>query len=333
MNPESPTPPGARPSVALCTWNGEKFLRAQLDSIAAQTTAVQEIVICDDGSTDATPRIVRDFAAASSIPVRFEMNPTRLGVTRNFEKAISLCTSQIIFLSDQDDVWRQDKVASLIACFADPAVGLAFSNAEVVKDDLSAAGYSLWQSIWFDAAEQQRVRSGDALPVLLRHAIAAGSTLAFRASHLPLILPIPDFTHSHDIWITLLIACVARICPLDKNLVRHRLHSANMVGMQNHNLLSQIRMARWQISSGAFQYAADLHEAALNRLRQFAVGDPGFDHKSAVLTDKIFHSRLRHHMPRSWLRRLRPIAGELRAGNYGKYSYGYKSVLQDLFLR
>jgi glycosyltransferase involved in cell wall biosynthesis len=333
MNPESANPPGDRPSVALCTWNGEKFLRAQLDSITAQTSAVSEIVVCDDCSTDATGRIVRDFAAASSIPVRFEINPTRLGVTRNFEKAVSLCTGQIIFLCDQDDLWRQDKVASLLACFANPAVGLAFSNAEVVREDLSSAGYNLWQSIWFDAAEQQRVRSGDALPVLLRHSIAAGSTLAFRASHLPLILPIPDFPHCHDIWITLLIACVAGICPLDKNLVGHRLHSANAVGMQNHNFLSQIKMARRQVSSGAFQYAADLHQAALDRLRQFAAEDPGFDRKFAVLTEKVSHSRIRQNMPKSWLRRLRPIARELGAGNYRKYSYGYKSVLQDLFLR
>jgi hypothetical protein len=126
-----------------------------------------------------------------------------------------------------------------------------------------------------------------------------------------------------------LIACVARICPLDKNLVRHRLHSANTVGMQNHNLLGQIKMARWQVSSGAFKYAADLHEAALDRLRQFAANDRNF----ALLSEKISHSRLRHDMPGPWFRRLGPIGREIRAGNYRKYSYGYKSVLQDLFLR
>jgi hypothetical protein len=144
-----------------------------------------------------------------------------------------------------------------------------------------------------------------------------------------MILPIPDLPHCHDIWITLLIACVARLCPLDKNLVRHRLHSANTVGMENHNLLSQIRMARWQVRSGAFKYAADLHEAALNRLRQFAA-DEG---PSALLSAKVAHSRLRQNMPRFWFYRWGPIGRELRAGNYGKYSYGYKSVLQDLFLR
>jgi glycosyltransferase involved in cell wall biosynthesis len=333
MNPENANPSGDRLSVALCTRNGEKFFRAQLDSIAAQTKSVQEIVVCDDGSTDATPQIVRDFAAGSNIPVRFEVNATRLGVTRNFEKAISLCTGQIIFLCDQDDVWRNDKVARLVGCFDDPGIGLAFSNAEVVRENLSSAGYSLWQSIWFDVAEQQRVRSGDALSVLLRHAIAAGSTLAFRASYVPMVLPIPDLSNCHDIWITLLIACVAKIYPLNENLVRHRLHSANTVGMQNHNLRSQIKMARWQVSSGAFKYAVDLHEAAIDRLRKFTTDDASFVRKSALLSEKICHSRLRHNLPKPWLNRLKPIAGELSAGNYRKYSYGFKSVLQDLFLR
>jgi glycosyltransferase involved in cell wall biosynthesis len=333
MNPEIATTSSDRLSVALCTWNGEKFLRAQLESIAAQTRPVQEIVICDDCSTDATPRIARDFAAKSSLPVRVEINASRLGVTRNFDKAISLCTGHIIFLCDQDDVWREDKVAKLAACFDDSNVSLAFSNAEVVREDLSPAGYNLWQSIWFDVREQERVRAGDALPVLLRHAIAAGSTLAFRASYVPMILPIPDLPHCHDIWITLLIACVARIYPLNDNLLRHRIHSANTVGMQNHNLLSQIKMARWQVSSGAFKYAADLHEAAINRLRGFAVEDASFERHSVLLSRKIRHSRIRHDMPRFWFRRLQPIARELRLGNYDKYSYGFKSVLQDLFLR
>ncbi len=333
MNAEPATAFGDRISVALCTWNGEKFLRAQLESIAAQTRPVQEIVICDDCSGDTTPQIIRDFAGGSRIPVRFEMNATRLGVTKNFEKAISLCSGQLIFLSDQDDTWRKDKVAKLSACFSDPEIGLAFSNAEVVREDLSPAGYNLWHSIWFDSREQERVRAGDALPVLLRHAVAAGSTLAFRARYVPMILPIPDLPHCHDIWITLLIACVAKIYPLNENLVRHRLHSSNTVGMQNHNFLGQIRMARWQVNSGAFKYAADLHEAALNRLRGFAAKDASFERQSVLLSHKICHSRIRHNMPKFWFQRLLPIARELRLGNYDKYSYGFKSVLQDLFLR
>jgi hypothetical protein len=218
--------------------------------------------------------------------------------------------------------------------FNDPAVGLVFSNGEVVSEDLTVAGYRLWDSIWFTAAEQARVNSGDALPVLLKHSIAAGTTLAFCSRFLPLILPIPDFPHSHDIWLTLLISCVAKLIAMNDDLIRYRLHGANTVGLKRHGLRSQIRMARKQIDDQAFLYAADLHESALARLTS-ARELPGTLKPNALelLREKSAHASARHHLPKKWSRRFGTVLAESRAGNYAKYSYGFKSVLQDLFLR
>src|SRR5512139_3417667 len=78
-------------SVALCTYNGERYLLEQLESIAGQTVPVDEIVICDDHSTDRTPDIIRNFAATSTLPVRAYFNEKNLGSDKNFEKAIELC--------------------------------------------------------------------------------------------------------------------------------------------------------------------------------------------------------------------------------------------------
>jgi glycosyltransferase involved in cell wall biosynthesis len=319
-----------RVSVALCTYNGAQFVAAQLESIARQTLPVDEIVVCDDGSNDQTVSIVKEFVAR--LPIRIEVNDRRLGVTGNFARAIGQCTGDIIFLCDQDDLWEPGKVERLIGCFADDSAGLVFSNAQVVGEDLSPAGYRLWDSIWFDAAEQKRMRGGAALPLLLRHAIAAGSTLAFRSRYLPLVLPIPDFPHSHDIWITLLIACVGRVLPLDEDLIRYRLHASNHVGLRRYGLLGQIRMATQQRRTRAFEYAADLHQAAYQRLTGNAQW-PVAPQTLELLTEKIRHSRLRHDMPANPLSRLGIISSEIRNGNYSKYSYGYKSVLQDLMLR
>jgi glycosyltransferase involved in cell wall biosynthesis len=317
-------------SVALCTYNGENFLRAQLDSIAAQTHPPDEIVICDDRSDDSTTKIIESFVAESATPIHWQINPTRLGVTKNFEKAIGLATGDVIFLADQDDLWHPNKISRILLHFSDPRIAHAFSNGQVVDRNSSPLGYALWDSMWFDAVEQQRVRNGDALPVLLRHAVAAGATLAFRASYRPLLLPIPDLQHCHDIWITLLLACAARIYPLNETLIDYRLHSNNEVGLKKHGLLSQIRMARWQLRFGAFQYAAELHQAAMDRL-----GEHDFLTEPAewLLNDKIVHSQIRHAMPRSMFSRIPIILRELRNGRYARYSYGYKSVLQDLFLR
>jgi hypothetical protein len=145
-----------------------------------------------------------------------------------------------------------------------------------------------------------------------------------------LILPIPDLPHCHDIWIALLLACAARIYPLDENLIDYRLHGANEVGLKKHGLMSQIRMARWQLRFGAFQYAADLHQAAMDRLRKHGLLSPDIEVK---LKEKIEHSRVRHEMSKHFLARLPIIFREMPTGRYQKYSYGYKSILQDLFLR
>lgn len=317
-----------RVSVALCTCNGKKFLGEQLQSIAGQSRAVDEIIICDDASTDGTVAVIKQFSG----PVQLHINPVRLGVTKNFEKAISHCTGEIIFLCDQDDVWHRQKVETLLARLQLPGTALAFSNAAVVRENLSPAGYRLWESIWFNQHEQQQMRSGNAAPVLLHHAVAAGSTLAFRAEYLPLILPIPDFPNSHDIWITLLLGCAARIDPVDEDLIQYRLHNANQVGMRRRGLAGQIKMARWQIAGSLFQYAADLHEAARDRLSQNSRW-PTSPAVLKLLEQKIHHSRLRHHLPKWGAGRLRQIAREIGNGNYRRYSYGTKSVLQDLFLR
>lgn len=315
-------------SVALCTYNGEKFLRAQLDSIAAQAHLPDEIIICDDRSEDATLRIIEEFANGSAISVKHQINPERLGVTQNFAKAIGLTSGDIIFLSDQDDIWHAEKIARMLPYFSRAA--LVFSNGRVIDDNLRSLGYTLWESMWFNQSEQETMRAGQPLPVLLRHAVAAGATLAFKSAYRDLILPIPDLPHCHDIWTTLLLACADKIYPLGEKLIDYRLHTTNQVGLKKHGLLSQIRMARWQLRFGAFQYAADLHRAALTRLQQHNMLS---ERDKRLLTAKIQHSEIRHAMPRNLSGRLGPVWREFRNHHYAQYSYGFKSVLQDLFLR
>ncbi|MBC7931137.1 MAG: glycosyltransferase, partial [Rubrivivax sp.] len=94
-----------RLSIAMCTYDGGRYLAEQLASIAAQTRAPDELVVCDDRSRDETTSIVRRFAETAPFPVRLYVNEQNLGSTRNFEKAIGLCEGELIALSDQDDVW------------------------------------------------------------------------------------------------------------------------------------------------------------------------------------------------------------------------------------
>ena len=132
-------------SIALCTYNGEKFLQAQLDSIEQQTLLPDELVVCDDCSSDGTIDILEKFRKRASFPVHIHPNKINLGSTQNFEKTIRLCTGDIIALSDQDDVWRPNKLERLKdALQANPDAGYVFSDAELVDEHLLPLGCRLW---------------------------------------------------------------------------------------------------------------------------------------------------------------------------------------------
>ena len=92
-------------SIAMATFNGEKYLREQIDSILAQTHQNFELVICDDCSTDGTAGILREYETQDS-RIRVYVNERNIGFKKKFERAISLCKGEYIALSDQDDVWR-----------------------------------------------------------------------------------------------------------------------------------------------------------------------------------------------------------------------------------
>ena len=101
-------------SVAMCTFNGGPFLGEQLQSIAAQDRPPDELVICDDGSTDETLDAVGRFARSVPLPVRLEINRQRLGSSANFAKAVGMCRGDWIFLADQDDFWPKGKVRRML---------------------------------------------------------------------------------------------------------------------------------------------------------------------------------------------------------------------------
>ena len=91
-------------SVALCTYNGEKYISEQIDSILIQTVPPKEIVVSDDGSTDNTLSVVEEIVKTAEVPIRIVHNNVKHGVAGNFYNAIKECTAGIIFTSDQDDV-------------------------------------------------------------------------------------------------------------------------------------------------------------------------------------------------------------------------------------
>ena len=126
-----------RISVAMCTYNGERFLPQQLASIAAQTRLPDELVVCDDRSTDRTVAIVREFAASVPFPVKVFENERNLGYSANFEAAIRRCEGDLIALSDQDDIWYPQHLETLQRPFLEPRfppVGWVYSNLDEIDE-------------------------------------------------------------------------------------------------------------------------------------------------------------------------------------------------------
>lgn len=120
-------------SVVMATYMGERFLLQQLRSLAAQTLTPAELVVADDGSTDATVGIVEAFAATAPFPVRVQINPARLNYRANFVRAAGRATSPLVAFCDQDDIWAPEKLATIAKTFEAPDVLLAFHNADIVS--------------------------------------------------------------------------------------------------------------------------------------------------------------------------------------------------------
>ena len=122
-----------RVSVAMATYNGARFLPAQLASIAAQTRPPDELVVGDDQSSDATEQVIADFASRVPFPVRFTRNPARLGSSQNFVACLERCTGDVVLLTDQDDEWLPARIERTLAALeAHPAAAYAFSDLSLI---------------------------------------------------------------------------------------------------------------------------------------------------------------------------------------------------------
>lgn len=211
-------------SVVMATYQGGRFLPEQLRSLSAQSRLPDEVVVCDDGSTDDTLDQVRDFAAGAPFPVHLHQNPRRVGVAANFSRAISLASGSVVALSDQDDVWMPDKLARQLSILeARPAVGAVFGDATLVDAGLRPLDTGLFDSIRFSPARQRRLEHGQATEVILAWPVVCGATLAFRSSFRKLLLPIPG-SGLHDVWLSVLLSAVADLAVVREPLILSLIH-------------------------------------------------------------------------------------------------------------
>lgn len=218
-----------RISVAMTTYNGEKFVKEQIQSILACLNCNDELVISDDGSTDRTLQIIEEFALADE-RIKLIEGPKQ-GVVKNFENALMHCGGEYIFLSDQDDLWHSDKVSTVLPLLENYL--LVCHNANIYD----------YQADKIVGDVQSKIGThGTVFKNIVKNSFI-GCCMAFRKELLSFTLPFPDpeLIHMHDWWLGLIALKKGKVY-FEKNcLMDYRIHGGNTVGFQKTSFAFKIK--------------------------------------------------------------------------------------------
>lgn len=312
----------------MCTYNGESFLPEQLQSIAAQTRLPDELVICDDRSSDGTAGILNSFSAAVPFAVAVSINEKNMGTTKNFEQAIRLCSGDIIALCDQDDVWLPNKLAEIESIFESRSqTGLVFSDAQVIDKNSAVLAQRLWELANFNAVSQKKSANGGTFEVLMHCNVVTGATIAFRSKFRDLVLPIrSNRLMIHDSWIAALISAVADVVAIEVPLIQYRLHSAQQEGFRR----SPHRAATKRTFCDRLEQLENIQQRLVKTGNIYSA--LRLSQSISHLNMRKAHLRARIELPISRPRRLWSVLCEFATGRYHCYSNGWHSIVADLFL-
>jgi len=323
-------------SIALATFNGERYLAPQLESLAGQTVLPAELVICDDGSVDRTLAIAGDFANGAAFPVRVVRNETRLGYRANFMRAAAFCRSDLIAFCDQDDIWEPDKIAVMERLFEDADVLLAYHNAVVIDEHETPIG-----QFYRDSSGVLTL----APLVLDPWSLVPGFTQVFRRSLLrfePLraasVDPYwPAESLAHDQWQLFLASVLGSVIRVAQPLARYRQHADNAFGWTD---------GRWlEPAPGHTLRAESFVAAARNRaeLLRNLPGDLSADERAHVRRAVAFYDdlhrrlddRMQMYSSTALSTRVGAFRALLRQHAYsragGSARFGWKGLLMDAF--
>lgn len=319
-------------SVALCTHNGEQFIAEQVRSILSQSLTPTEIVLSDDDSRDETVAlvisIVEEHNRAGLSPVRLDVleNRPALGIAANFEQAISMCTGDLIALSDQDDRWAPERLELVVREFEKrPALTLLHADARRIDDSGATLEHTLFESLHVSAWEQRNVATGLAMKVLVRRNLVTGATTVFRRDLADRALPIP-LGWIHDEWLGM-IAAATGVVRMDRRLlVDYRQHGGNQIGAAQLTLrekVSKLREPRSERNRNLYVRAREL----VTRLQELDDIAPIY---LRLAWEKQEHERYRVALPTNRFRRAIPVLATAARGNYRRYGLGAQDMLRDL---
>lgn len=325
-------------SVALCTWNGARWLRPMLESLAGQERLPDELVVQDDRSTDDTVDVLRAFATEAPFEVRIDVNDEHLGSTANFARAIEQARGRFIALADQDDIWYPAKLRRLTdELTEDPTLTLVFSDADLIGEDGRRLPGRLWDTrLVGPLLRRHPVVSNE---LFARRALTTGCTVVVRRRVAEAALPFPpelehaDAPMRHDRWLTLVAASVGTVKALPEPLLAFRVHPEQetgvLVGRQLGDALARTaaRTLRNHDGDRADGLVARARQLRVAAERADLVGD--FDEARALRRVAAGYE-LRAAIDRPGPGRLRRIAEGIRTGAYAHDPLAPASVAADV---
>jgi glycosyltransferase involved in cell wall biosynthesis len=328
-------------SIAMATYNGAKYIRQQLESIAAQTLRPIEIIICDDRSTDDTRTIIQEFATNSPIPVVLHLNDENLGFRANFFKCAALCTGNLVQFSDQDDIWLPQKLEKAAAYFSDPEVMMVHHNVLLFND--------VYPDIGALATEPPQSAIADKLTLPPWIGIL-GFTQLFRRELCNTFFAWPKSTMAedktkqmvHDQWITFVANSVGKVAYIHQPLARYRQHTSNTIGwsVEKTTFLKKMRH-RLENRSAVYLHLADASHRRATALLEIADALPmqrtDLEFASAKWIDlsRSYTKRSAVYGEGAFSTRLSAMTSLTRSGFYnerGFWTVGRNGAIKDLVL-
>ena len=313
-------------SVALCTYNGSKYIEAQLNSIIQQSVPPSQIIVSDDGSSDDTLDIVESMLSNCKCRYSILINNTNHGVTSNFKNAIDNCDCPIIFTSDQDDVWLTNKAETILTIFEEHSdARLVFSNGELVDKDLKDLGCSLWKSV---GITHSMLYQYNWFQYLLRTNLVTGAAMAFRKDFYDSIETIPS-VWIHDGWLAWAALATNGLYPCSAKLFLYRQHVDNAIGapcnvrgkiekwLSNFEKTTSNRSIRYE----RFEYVKKCFGKDFSKSQKSELDKCIYFWKTLSETDNY-----------NFFKSVRVMFVFYLQGLYHKYYIGFRGLVRDVFL-
>jgi len=321
-------------SVAIATYNGEKFFFEQLESIRKQTVAPNEIVISDDNSSDDTLAVVDkalppEWRHDNGVALKILHNSQALGPGKNFEKAMSACTSDFIACADQDDLWVPHKLAAFLEVFSkNPQALLVHSDAELVDSKGTPMGMTLSQGLAVSATELEALHSGHSLPAIIKRNLVTGATMMVKKELLALAFPLPG-EELHDGWLALVASLLDALVFVPEKLLHYRQHDSNQIGGKPMGVLDSVVAVQksWIDMAAVLKAHNQDHAELLERL-----GDRVSEVNKNIVFDRIAHNTWRIGLPTSRIFRVWPVLWGVIRGRYARYGRQPHDVVRDLLM-